>query len=274
MIGFFKRLRDGLLDPKAVVNYLSDKIFYPLFTLLFFVIVAMIPNMIRVYNYTVPYSVRSTIQEAVVGRELNYKIQNGKLIKGDNEEDIAFASEGIGYAFFDAKVSGTTSFTIRLKEDGLYLDQSVMGVLNTQNRVLDYTRYDELKNFDISKLKDSSSEEWEIVFKVFNTYYKDNRAGYMITEFIQGFTSRLLAFILFDCIFALSIYLTIGRRLKYFALMKVVIYYLVPYFLTSLLASSINISFISFVGIVVSIVFVNIGKIELIKKIYRSHTEE
>ena len=70
MIGFFKRLRDGLLDPKAVVNYLSDKIFYPLFTLLFFVIVAMIPNMIRVYNYTVPYSVRSTIQEAVVGIEL------------------------------------------------------------------------------------------------------------------------------------------------------------------------------------------------------------
>ena len=274
MIGFFKRLRDGLLDPKAVTNYLADKIIYPILVLLFFGVVLTIPNLIRTYNYTMPYEMRSAIQGMVVGKDLNYRIENGVLLKINTDEDVALISNGIAICFFDAKIDKSVTYIVRFREDGIYLGQPIVILNNAlETKLFEYNDFEKLKNFDISKLKDANSDEWNTIFDVYNDYYKSYRSIYMIYSFVETIMSRLMMFVLLIVIFAFSQYITLRKQIKFFALTKINVYYLVPYFLTSLLSASINVSIIGFVGIIVCIIYVNIGKIELIKKIYKSHPE-
>ena len=90
---------------------------------------------------------------------------------------------------------------------------------------------------------------------------------------IIGLIYSIMTLMIAVMIFSLSALFRLRNVIKFGAIMKMNIYYLAPFVVGNLLDDILGTKFIFIIGIVITIIYVNIGQIEVFKRVYGHHTE-
>lgn len=267
----YKRIRDSLFDPKKVVDYIKDKGIVCVLFLLLFALIMIAPSVFSIINYDISYDTKSNYITSFKGEYIPYKITNGELVCSD--------------ASFNSKYSktvGIVKYTIGELEDikaGYNID-----VVLSKNKVYvvfggavlelcNYSDYEELNNLDFNSLTTGSGQAWENLFIVAKKLYKANMSLVLTGNIIIGLIYSIMTLMIAVMIFSLSSLFRLRNVIKFGAIMKMNIYYLAPFVVGNLLDDILGTKFIFIIGIVITIIYVNIGQIEVFKRVYGHHTE-
>ena len=267
----YKRIRDSLFDPKKVVDYIKDKgIICALFVLLFaFIMIA--PSIFNIINYEISYDVKSNYITSLKGEYIPYKIINGELICSDASYSDNY-TKTIGIVNYTFSTNGEVKSGYGL--DVVFTKDKVNIMFSGMNSELfSYSDYEELNNLDFDTLTTGSGQAWESVFSVANKLYKANMPVILITNIIIGLINAIITLMIAVLIFSFSALFRLRNAIKFGAIMKVNIYYLAPFVVGNLLDDIFKTKFLFIVGIVITIIYVNIGQVEVFKRVYGHHTE-
>lgn len=267
----YKRIRDSLFDPKKVVDYIKDKgIVCALFVLLF-ALIMIAPSIYSIINFNISYDTKSDYITSFKGEYIPYKIINGELVCVDNSYNKTYSKivNGIEYTICELdEVKASYGVNVVFSKTKVY---AVLGGLNIE--LFSYSDYEELNNFDFNTLTTGSGDSWENLFSVASFLYKDNMLVILFGNIIIGLFYSIMTLMIAVMIFSLSALFRLRNVIKFGAIVKMNIYYLAPFVFGNLLDDIIGTRFLYIVGIVITIIYVNIGQVEVFKRVYSHHTE-
>lgn len=265
----YSRLRDGLLAPSAVIDYIKDKWYKPLLQILLFALIMTIPTIVSVFTYDgLSYEQKLEIRQKFNNEEIPFEIVDGVLVCSKGDEFIY--EKAISEVFiFKMSVNEipngklTSAYIVEFTKEKV-----VLNVAGMKMDVFAYSEYEGLKNFDLSKLgKYDNINDWDVAFSVCNTIVKDYLSvavtGLGFITFFEG----VILLVVLGFIISISFLMKFSRLLKYGAMYKISIYYLAPFVLGYLLSSLLNFGLLYYLGFILSIVYSFIGSNVIISRL-------
>ncbi len=266
----YKRLRDGLLAPKTIIEYIKDKGWKPFVQLLLYSIILIIPLIINIFNYKgLAYEDELIIRKDFSGEVIPYKTVDGRLIQtsGDNtyyfKHDI---SENLSIVFNtnDTKVVSNQTLTVVFSDNkiSLYSMNLLIADLCT------YKDFEGLMNFDFTKLANTNDiESWDIVFDSANLIIKAFMKSTIVSVSFIYLIIEGISLLLFALLLSLSFYFRFRNVLKYSAMLKMSIYYTAPYVVCTLFANLFHLTALNLIGVLISIIYTFVGSGVIISRL-------
>jgi len=275
----YKRFRDGILAPKAVVDYMKDKWYMPLIMILIYAILLSAPMIVTtVDNMGLTYSDKNEIKVAMARDNIPFEIINGELVQTSDVEsysrEILNTEVYIGLEISEESTStfgsvfslqGSTT-TIALLEKGVYLYQNGIRI----DKVLEYASYDELNNFDLSTLSDSDSDNWITIFRLADTEYSAYQQTTVPVLIIGDYLFSIISILFIALIVSVTFALRFHGVLKYGPMFKLSIYYTTPYVIGYFITIISGIVMFEYIGVILSVVYSIIGAGVITKRIMSS----
>lgn len=262
----YSRLRDGLLAPKAIVDYIKDKWFRPVLQLLLYSILLLVPTIISYATYDgLNYDDKQTIRAAFNGEDIPFKIVNGVLVKtGDKSTYSNVISSTIKVTISTDEVSADNAYyTIVFSNEDVYVQLAYIKI-----PVCNYNDYDDLKNFDLSSLGNLYNlDDWDIIFNIAGVEVKEY-LNYVapINCFVMLFENAFILLML-ALIISFSFIMRFRNILKYSAMLKMSIYYTAPFVICYLISALFGIGILYYIGIILCIVYSFIGSSTIISRL-------
>lgn len=270
----YARLRDGLLGPKHIVNYIKDKWFRPLIQLLLYGILALIPIVIQEVKYKgLDYDMQVAIRQCFDGEEIDFKTENYVLVSTGEQSEFKKSISDLYVVIIntnDASINRSlNTLNIVLAKDEVYL--SYYGI---KIEVSKYSEYEELKDFDFSKLSNqNNTEEWDIIMGIINKIVTKYHRQYIVPTCISEFIQILANFAITALFLSLIFLFRFRRIIRFGAMYKLSIYYLVPYMLGTIVTNIFNLGIFSYIGFIISVIYVIIGSNDMLQKLVSQRSE-
>lgn len=265
----YSRLRDGLLSPASVIDYIKDKWGRTILQLLLYALLLSVPTIISVLTYDgLSYDQKLEIRQVFNDETIPFEIVDGKLTSLDKNDNVY--KKKVSDLIY-VRISLVPNEDIHISEAYLISfeeEKVVLSMAGIKTDVLNYNEYNGLRNFDFSKLGDYSNvTEWDVIFNAIRNVAK------RYLPYATGILtfSAIMQNALFLIVFALIISLTFRMRfaslLKYNAMLKLGIYYLAPYVICTLISSLMGFGLLYYLGMILSIVYSIIGSNTIITKL-------
>lgn len=264
----YKRIRDGLLDPKKIINFFDDKFFDVFIFILFFAILLTAPTLFKLINFEISFDTKSEIVDLFRGKDINYEIKNGELISLSDGEAFVLETNGLVFIVGEKDNDNTYKTVLKFEKESLMIE-----VGGFKTKVLDYLDYDEIANINLDSLTKGKNESWEKVFKLVNNYVEERPLIFIVLPVIMQLLSNILSMILVALIVSLGALLRLRGVVKFGTILKLNIYCLEPFIIGALIDSLFGFSLLYIIGVVVTFIYSYITQIEIFKKVYSHHTE-
>jgi len=262
----FKRLKYGLFYPSKISELKNEKRVYTISFFFILLIISIVPNLLLInQGRNLNYEQRSLIKKTFKNKEIPYKLEEFQLtrINGSIDNLVIELSPSLMVIFDEDDVGSfiipTDAYSIILfsKKSVYLVKKQILNTYKTKE-LFNYNKYNELENFDLSKAQENDIEFWGLVFPIINA-----QIGEMFyTNYVMNFLFYyLLPFILELLIF--SLILTFFQRrfrgfnepMRFSKLWQLMIYILLPYVVFRLFSQLYNIYILSFIGIIMSIIY-------------------
>jgi len=266
----YKRIRDGLFDPRKVVDYIGDKAIYPILSVILFALIICIPDIFHCIQYEVDYETKSMIISSFNDQNIQYKIIDGELVYYGTEQNpnVVISTDYGCILIDDASIENYVGYALRFDEDGVNLEISGL-----QIKIMDYTQYVELQGFDLNTLTNGKGTSWDIMFSVVNKVYQTYMPMLLVFIIISGLISNAGILMLTALLFSLGTSIRLKNTISFGSMLKMNIYYLAPLTICSLIDGIFDIHIIFIVGVIITLIYTNIGQVEVWKRVYGHHTE-
>lgn len=265
----YSRLRDGLLSPSAVVDYIKDKWYKPFFQILLFALIICIPTIISVITYDgLSYEQKLEIRQEFNNEEIPFEIIDGVLVCSQGN-DYIYTKE-ISEVFI---VKMSVNEIQNEKLSSAYIieftkEKVVLNLAGIKMDIFSYNSIDSLKNFDLSKLGGYNNiSEWDIAFSVCNSAVKEYLSLAIVGIGLMTFFESAILLLALAFIISLSFLMKFSRLLKYGAMYKMSVYYLAPFVLGYLLSIILNFGILYYIGFILSIIYSFIGSNVIVSRL-------
>ena len=279
----YKRFRDGVFAPKAVVDYMRDRWYLPFIMLLIYALIITAPMIVsNIANIGLDYTDKNEIKVAMNGDDIPFKIVDYKLAqKGSTSSyvrtinnvtlyiGLEFNSKDLDENPISFFYSGTSTTVVALLSDGVYLYLS-----DVKTEICQYKEYEELQNLDLSTLGDKNSDNWTPVLNITSELYTKYEKTIVPWTCVLDYFYNFFNILLIALIISLTFVWRFHGLFKYGPMFKMSIYYSAPYivgyFFTMIFGSSIW----QIVGLILSIVYSIIGAGVITKRIVGSRGDK
>jgi hypothetical protein len=255
----FKRFRSGLFFPSEIINYRFEKKITTFLYFLILVLLSVLPSLIILLGESnLDYADKKVIREGFRTQEIPYKIENHQLLyTGENEEDyfIVNLTDSLNIVFTSSEEVNITvspfsidSYIILTKNKVLY-QRSL-----THMDLFEYNNYTTLKNMDFIGATNDDYEFWKTVFPIVNNQIDK----FSLTTDLMNIGALVLVSLVSLLILVLLI--SFFQKLlipfiRFSEVFQLMIYVLTPYVIGQLLGALFGISIMSFVGMIMTIIY-------------------
>ncbi len=265
----YSRIRDGLLSPSSIVDYIKDKWYKPFFQIILYALLLTIPTVISILTYEgLNYDQKMEIRKAFDGEEIPFSIVDGKLVstKGDDfvyENELLEIYKVVISTNENSGKEISENYTIVFREEAILL--SFAGV---EMKIANYNDIDKLKNFELSLLGDyNNTNEWNDVFAVCNDVVKSYINFAALSISFSAFIQNVMVILIIALIISMSFVFRFSKLLKFSAMYKMSIYYTAPFVIGCLLSSLFNLGILYYIGMIVSLVYSIIGSNVIVQRL-------
>lgn len=265
----YSRIRDGLLSPSSIVDYIKDKWYKPFFQIILYALLLTIPTVISILTYDgLNYDQKIEIRKAFDGEEIPFSIVDGKLVstKGD---DFIYENELMEMYKIVISLNDTSgkeiseNYTIVFRQEAI-----VLNLAGVEMKIANYNDIDRLKNFDLSLLGDyNNTNAWNDIFAVCNDVVKSYIKFAAVSISLAAFLENGLVILIIALIISMSFVFRFSRLLKFSAMYKMSIYYTAPFVVGCLLSSLFNFALLYYIGMIVSLVYSIIGSNVIVRRL-------
>lgn len=252
-----KRFRDGIFNPREVKNYVDDK---KRFTALYFFILAfliLIPSLVSViFTPIVTYETKKEIRESFYHEEtVPFYINSNILFNYNHDSEYVFEKELSSTTLLIMKANDEVlaysgySTVIEFCRTGVFINQ-----FGFRSLLFSYREYEELNNIKFNDAYINSSEFWEKIFNVAEKEVPKQEILYKGISIVALFISYCVELGLWSLI--LAIFNNSSNRLgiSFGNFWQMVVYLITPYALGIMISEMFGISWVSFIGLVVTII--------------------
>lgn len=251
----FRRLSNSLTSPKLVAGYYHEpfwKTFLFFLLLIFFIMIPTVLNLTTAQFFSA--EAKKEFKKDFVSEEIPFIIENGELSNINNESDFVY----------NKKLTETLTLVITEDINNVHTTLNGMSIVFTKDKVylsvstvhqelLSYNDYSYLTNLDLSN-KDLYSDInfWDNIFSIVDSYINSIRPAYILMYslfYIVYWSGILLLFILIISFFSK---MRVGHYLKFWDIMKLSVYNLMPFIICTVFANLFGIRFLMYVGYLVS----------------------
>lgn len=265
----YSRLRDGLLSPASVIDYIKDKWGRTILQLLFYALLLSIPAIVSVITYDgLNYDQKLEVRQAFNNEDIPFEIIDGKLVCLDEDNKVyeKKLSDLVNVRIsleLDDKINLSEAYVISFEEEKV-----VLSMAGLKADVLYYKDYNAFNNFDISKLGEYNNvTEWDVIFNAFTNVVKDYLPYATVVLAFSSIMQNGLFLIVFALIISLTFKMRFSNLLKYNVMLKLGIYYLAPYVICALISSLMGFGLLYYLGMILSIVYSIIGSNTIVSKL-------
>lgn len=266
----YKRLRDGLIAPNSIIDYIKDKMFMPFLQLLIYAILMVIPIVIENLTFShLNYNTKQEIAKVFTGEEIKYKIKDYKLVNISGSDDYVYSHKitdviSVRVANTEEKKFGNT-YIIELNEEGFKIKFAYITLYQGK-----YSDYSELEDVDLTKLESPNSGEWDKIFSVVDNYLKDYYRSNIVASTLFGTFRYYIFLLILTLIISTSFLFRFRNVLKYSAMFKMSAYYTAPFVLGIVLSNLFSLSIFYIIGLLLSVAYTFIGSSTIIKRLLNS----
>lgn len=255
----FKRFRSGLFFPSEIINYRFEKKIITILYLLILVILSALPSFIILFgDDTLSYADKKVIRDAFRNEDVPYKIANYQLLYTGTTAEELFVVELTdtlnviltSEAEFNEEISpfSVDAFIILTKEKVIY-QRSL-----TKIELFNYSDYSNLENFDFSGAISDDYDFWFDVFPIVNQQLERFSLLLNLVNLAGLFLVSLFSLLILGLIITFFQKLFIPY-LNFGSVFQLMIYVLTPYVIGQLLASLFGFALLSFVGIIMTVIY-------------------
>jgi hypothetical protein len=254
-----KRFRSGLFYPSEIINYRFEKKIITILYLLVLVILSALPSFIIMFgDDALSYADKKVIREAFRNEDVPYKIENYELIYTGNIGEDLFVLEFAD----DLNVIMTTESEIDLEISPFSVDTFIILTKDkviyqrtlTNIELFSYSDYSTLQNLSFSGAVSDDYDFWSVVFPIINQQLER-------FSLFSGFVNVAVLFLVsLVSLVVLGLIITFFQKLfipylNFGSIFQLMIYALTPYVIGQLLASLFGFSLLSFVGILMTVIY-------------------
>lgn len=255
-----KRFKISLFQPKQIASLRTDS---KLMTTAFFIILSLlasIPLVVSLLSNTgLDYNDKLAIRNKFRDIDIPYKIENYELVKNEDfskENFVLQLSEGLYVVFTDEEqlVTNLLNFDtyIVVSKNTVYSKQSIY-----EHEILKYNENDLFEEFSFEGAKSDELSFWNSIFPVINNKIKKIYLKKNIVNSIAAPIIMALMLLLLSSLIAFFQRMRLANKYSYSKIFKLTIYSFAPYVVLELLGQLYNIQVLSFVGIIITYIYVS-----------------
>lgn len=271
----FKRLSNSLLSPKEVSKYYGESFGK---TFLFFIIMLLLLMVVTVLNLAttsaLSENLKKEIKKSFLKEEIGFVIKDGELFNINNNSEYVYTNKLTETMYISmtediSKVeTPVNGYSIVFTKDGVYV------AMPLTYKIFEYNDYEYLKNIDFSN-EDlySDIKFWDNIFSITGSVLEEYKPTFLVINTLYYFiywTGWMFAIVLIVSFFTkmrTSTYLSFG------SIFKVSIYNLAPFVICLIFATLFNLSFLMYIGSIISMIYNVITINEVMKRLYLNRNE-
>ena len=272
-----RRIKAFLISPKGIVDYLSDRGRITFIIIVVFCLLFALPECIMVgTSKTISGTIATELPNSISNAEVNYRIENSKLVKDEGVEatlvksnitltTFMFDSSAVfsldGDTNFIENINAGTNILFIFSQDKVTLSVAfgAVGGGKIENRYdITSINYDKLneKNFNFATA--SATQISSLINDIIDGYYQGfmHKFGWLIVTYtaFSGANYYLITILL---ITALSLLLYKSLKIGFGKTFKIVVYSSLPYVIFNLIGTLVGFSLIRIIGILMMIFYIN-----------------
>lgn len=257
----FTRLKYGLFYPFNVAELKNDKKKYTIIFFFLLVLLSMIPSFLMINKIkTLSYEAKRQIRSIFRDIDIPYEIIDYQLVKtsNNNDEELKVEISSVFHIVFNDTIETppnlmTDKIFILFTKERVYFVQ-----LFYSKELLAYNEYNELESLDLALATKDNSEFWNIVFPIVNQQLEKMYYSNLFMQLVlYGLLPYAIELIIFSLILAFfqKRFSESKSDIKFAQLWQLMIYILFPYVLLRLFSNLYNLYILSFIGIIITIIY-------------------
>lgn len=261
-----KRLKYGLFYPSNIAELKNDNKIYTILFFFLLVVLSALPALLLInHGNALDYNTKKEIRSIFHAEKVPYIIHDYTLQKTVSDKDplTVAVSDTLGVVFnhtADVPENAIGSNTIiYFAKERVYLIRPFLLKLSDPEPLFSYNEYGELQELDLRTAFDNDADFWNIAFEIIEaqlekTYYS-SYAFNLIFYFVLPVIFELIIFSLIMAFFQKKTYEVRAGIIKFAAVWQLMIYILLPYVLFSVFANLYGMYFLTFAGMIISIIY-------------------
>lgn len=253
----FKRLANGLFNPKEIKNSANDKGIYTVFFFLVLLLISIIPHLIQISKLDgVNYQTKQHIMEFFwTNEEIDYSISDNKLISNTNQSKtqvfeytpellIVFHANG-------EDLNLGSRVAIVFGETEVYIKQNILRM-----SLFKYSDYSSLEGINFTHAKSpQNSLFWDTMFKVLNNEFVKVKPMVVFSFMLIIIFRTIFYMLLFSLLIALFQMGQLRGIYRFPKVWQLSIYCLPPYIFGTVLGVMFNFEILSYIGLFMTVIY-------------------